>query len=779
MAAGTPDGYEWALTRVTELEVHLASTMSEAERAQADSASLREIHQDLVTAYKRLQEQHERLRQQLRQEQEERQRLVNEQHEQVNFWRAQLEKSQSSEDTRPTVDAMRLQVRIELEEQYVPQIRVLEDRLACEQRKAVEMQRRAEQTRLDAEQRQQDLKEQAVEQVQAHKVQKDTLERKIADLEAAQQTCQEVAAGRSRIQVQEMEAKIATLQRTLQEQTKHNERERQASMEDIKLRVEEASASRRRVHELQVLLDQEQQRNEGLTAESDVSKRDACKLASQLDDARAQMALLRPAQESEQLQLELTRLQSSSSAEIERCHRAAKTAEDQHQAAVQAQKRAEARIRELEGERHERERDVQVEREELERVRDSDVAAVSLKLERAESEMAASLQLWHDREEHLTRQVETAQIQIDAINKDIAQYKICHDETERKLVDARREHERKEEHTRRECHDAMADMRAELQRQEAEFKCELQHRDAERRAECQQREAELRAEALQRESALQQREAQLRAESQQREFELRTDHQKHEAAAKARLQQQATEHQQQVAKLQAERAMFIAERAKADAAQETTATELTSLHERLAQTQRDRLDQTNAAEAARTELRAKEQALDALQTEFAALSTRIDVERTQWVRETETAHSLALQTEEQRRATAMQQLTEEHARQIAKVQTAAKRTLQKAALKHKEAKDRCNLLAKKVTQLQQERSSAIRICQENKSAYEVHLAQLGLSGGGFRRESALPQTIVQSPREQTADRRELRAIAERLEKNAERVRLREGAAPEA
>jgi len=63
--------YELALARIPELEVDLASAVTSLKRVQEDNGALRDIHADLVSAYKRLQEQSENVKVQLQREQDE------------------------------------------------------------------------------------------------------------------------------------------------------------------------------------------------------------------------------------------------------------------------------------------------------------------------------------------------------------------------------------------------------------------------------------------------------------------------------------------------------------------------------------------------------------------------------------------------------------------------------------------------------------------------------------------------------------------------------------
>merc|ERR1712194_357610 len=110
----------------------------------------------------------------------------------------------------------------------------------------------------------------------------------------------------------------------------------------------------------------------------------------------------------------------------------------------------------------------------------------------------------------------------------------------------------------------------------------------------------------------------------------------------------------------------------------------------------------------------------------------MDVERTKWVQEVDEAQAAAIRLEEDRRAASVQQLTDEHKRQLAKIQAASRRALQKGARKRQELRQRCQDLARRTVQLQQERATAIKICEENKAAYELRLTELGvLSRFGF------------------------------------------------
>jgi chromosome segregation ATPase len=223
----------------------------------------------------------------------------------------------------------------------------------------------------------------------------------------------------------------------------------------------------------------------------------------------------------------------------------------------------------------------------------------------------------------------------------------------------------------------------------------------------------------------------------------------------------AEEHQKQCASLQAE---------------------LSTLRERVSTLERERNESVSAADVARTALKTQEQRADALQTELASVSQRLDAERSQWAREADEANVAAIRLDEEHRKTATQQLAEDHKRQMNKLNSSYKKTLQKAARKRQEMKHRCQELVKRITVLQQEKALAIRICEENKNTFESRLAELGLVsrlGLGSVGIGAADVVGISSSTVLRADaandgmmhRRELRAIMERLEQNAEKLQV--------
>jgi len=308
------------------------------------------------------------------------------------------------------------------------------------------------------------------------------------------------------------------------------------------------------------------------------------------------------------------------------------------------------------------------------------------------------------------------------------------------------------------------------QRQAAEAESQRQRQATEAEAQRQRQGAE--AEAARREA-----EAAKQVEAEQRRAEAEIGR-----AEAAKQQAEAEKRQAEAEKRQAE-----AHRQQAEA-------EVASLRERMVVLEKERNEQAAAAESTRAAVRRQEQRSDALQVELASLSSKLDSERTAWAKEADEAHRAALSAEEQRRSNAVKALQEEHKRQVLKQQAAFKKALQKCAKKRQEYKLRCQDLAKRLSRLSQERQLAVRVCEENRSAYEVKLAEMGLTAGAAGRLSCgslveTAATLTQSgalrgcdsPRllaasgglaQASLQRRELRAISDRLEQHAAWLRDR-------
>merc|ERR1712129_274592 len=78
-----------------------------------------------------------------------------------------------------------------------------------------------------------------------------------------------------------------------------------------------------------------------------------------------------------------------------------------------------------------------------------------------------------------------------------------------------------------------------------------------------------------------------------------------------------------------------------------------------------------------------------------------------WAHEADEAHAAALRVAEDQRGKVMELLATGHKQQLAKLESASKRVLQKGARKRQELRQRCQELAKRVSQLQHERDSVL------------------------------------------------------------------------
>eukprot|EP00747_Dinoflagellata_sp_TGD_P106184 gnl/TRDRNA2_/TRDRNA2_169786_c0_seq3.p1 gnl/TRDRNA2_/TRDRNA2_169786_c0~~gnl/TRDRNA2_/TRDRNA2_169786_c0_seq3.p1 ORF type:complete len:484 (-),score=119.94 gnl/TRDRNA2_/TRDRNA2_169786_c0_seq3:118-1569(-) len=404
-------------------------------------------------------------------------------------------------------------------------------------------------------------------------------------------------------------------------------------------------------------------------------------------DALKQM---RATEESERLKEEVAQLRSTLAAEREQASRNIKNMEEKQHAAALALKRAEAKVREVETEHVEREREMHSEHEESGRRHQTEMAALKVQHEGAVKEAEAQRQSWRERELALKRAVETATSRADSLTDDLAQCQATKDELDRRLAEVRRE---------------------------------LKQREVTAKAEQKQHETELR----------------------QQEATIKSEHQKRESAMQAEV-------------------------ASRDA-------ETIRLRERIQQLEHQCSEQAAAADVAHNAKLHQDRVVDCLQTEVAALMSRLDSERLQWSKQADEAQASALGAEEQRRSAANQRLTEEHKRQQAKLQASAKKALAKAAQKRHELKRKIQELVKRVAQLQQEKAAAVRVCEENRSNYELRLAELGIAVGGSAPCHA-PPAAYRSGSAQTGSsphRRELRAILERLEQNTAQRGLLGGA----
>lgn len=684
--AADPDGYDWAIARVTELEVDLATAVAGLERSQADGAALRDIHTELVGAYKRLQDQHDQLRHHLRQEQEERHQVVDEHQRQVTLWRMQLDaKAKDLEEVQAQIsaprelDTIRMQIAEEIEEPYRQREKSLEAQVAAEKRKASEALRQLELQRVDHAHREQEAREHATEQVRQHKLREQALQRQVASLEAEVRTQMDAvaAAAHARVQLNDQETKVVGLQRALQEQERRSETERKTAADELLAQGEEVNAARRRTHKLQVEYDQVERRCEQLASENETVRQENSKLKAQLAETNDKLLVSRPKEDAEKLHEELASLRKVAAAEREHLNLALKVSDDKLQAAQLAARRAEAKAKQLEEEHSDRERDWQSEREETSRSHQAELTSLRSQKEAHEKETETKRQAWREREVMLNRQIETHTGRVESISDELAQSQATHQEGERRFKE-----------------------------------------------------------------------------------KIRDLHQSHAAAVAEHERRHSTAEQ-----------------------------EIKTHRERADRTEAERSEKATALEAAHAALRAQEHRHDVLQADLAALSQRLDTERAQWIREADESHAAALRLEEERRTAAVQKLTEDHKRQMAKFQAATKKAIQKGTRKRQELRQRCQELARRIMQLQHEKATAIRVCEENKSAYELQLTQMGLMsrlGAGASGLGTVGLVDSPSPSALRADaassgslqhRRELRAIMERLEQNAERLQSHDGTLP--
>jgi len=678
-AGAAPDAYERALARIPELEVDLASACSALERAQSDNIAMREIHTDLVAAYKRLQDQHDRCRQQLRQEQEERQELFHEQNQQVALWRAQLEaKAREFDELQARhvppreVEAMRMTLAEENEQLWVQRERELEQRLGGEARRAMELQRHLEQQRGEFVHREDELHEEAAEQARRMKLREEALERQVSELQSKlhRQAEADSAAARVRATVNDLEVKVTSLQQALREKEEHSERERKTSADELQTRVDEVSKCRRRVLELQALVDAEERKCDKLAQDAETARREQVQAMAQLNqaEAKAAAAAAMPSPEVERLRAEVAQLKSAAAMEREKHAAALKAAGEQRQAASEAQRKAEAQVRHAAEEQKERESAAQAEHSEAERRLNSEITTLKGQLDAAEKKGEDLQRATREREKKLQQQLDAANISVENANDELMK-----------------------------SQDAQDDLGQRLE--------------------------------------------QVRQEYQKRLGEWQAQERSHEAS------------------------VVQLEKARAD------------LEDKLHKAQ-------TATEGIRVDLRLKDQRCNELEAGLAEMSTRMDTERAKSTREAEEARASSAAAAEKQHTTAMQRLYEEHKRKLAKLQAASKQALMKGAKKRQELRVKCQDVAKRVMQLQQEKATAIRICEENKSTYEVRVAELTATVGMASRLGSLsasfpaglsgelaPSIGGYSPMASLSIQRgrELRAIAERLEKHAVRT----------
>eukprot|EP00931_Biecheleriopsis_adriatica_P038381 TRINITY_DN21993_c0_g1_i1.p1 TRINITY_DN21993_c0_g1~~TRINITY_DN21993_c0_g1_i1.p1 ORF type:complete len:708 (+),score=253.90 TRINITY_DN21993_c0_g1_i1:57-2126(+) len=658
-------GYEAALAQNTELRLQLQTAVADLGRKEEDNAMVRQMHDSLQHLYKRLQEERDALQKRLRQEQVERDEAVKELQGKLAHSREQLKvKCSECEDLQQRYmspeDVNRLRRKFEddiREEEFEPHKRLLEGRIAEEQRRALNLQRQLEQERSKMKLAEAELQDKLAAQdlvlhgkqqaCDASKLSLEAEKKRVADLEAQ--------ASRLRCQLSDQETKAKGLQTQLQERELQSEREQSQLAEQLRLKVDEASDASRKAFQLQRQLEEEGRRQQKLIADAEALRLEQVKLQQQLDQAEAKVQFMgaEVPEEVKRLREELSQQRSSHLAERDQHSNKLKALEEKLQAAEAASKRLEEKLDSLQ------ERDDA--HDQAEQKLAAENSSLRAQMEFSEKESESRRQSWREREVMLVKQVEEAASRVESLSDELVQCQVAQEDMERRL------HETKQGQ--------------------------------------QQREASLQAHANQVDS------------------------------------------------------------------------ELLAMKEKVERLEKERQEQASASEALRAKLRKEEQCCQLAQAEVSAVNSRLDSERAAWARQSDEAQTAALAAEEQRRSATLQKLSEDHKRQMGKLSAAAKKALQKAKLKRQELKNKCQDLAKRALQLQSEKATAIRVCQENKNAYELRLAELGMafSGGphlGYPPENMLlpsPSTTRASEAALaggTAHRRELREISERLEEHA-------------
>lgn len=681
------DSYEWALGRVPELEVNLASAVDALERAQSDNSTLKDVHADLVNAFRRLQDDHSRLRGQLRKEQDLRHRLSDEHLRHQANWRAQLEqRTRELEElsVRPVavaqreVEALRLQIADEVEAGHACKMRELDIRLANEQKKVVETQRQVRQLQADAAIREQEIFEQLEDSNRRTRVKEETLERQVFVLAEFEKRAfdAEACAKRIRLQLHVAESRNSAIQKSIDDLETQNNKERSTAAAELQARVEEVSASRRKANDLQVQLLQQENRIAQMSEEVDVGRREH---ADMLGQARNELAAAFASNsapraetlaEVDALRNELATLRQSQNSEREQHARKLDAAECALKSATQACQRAETKAQQLKVELDNRDKEAKAETKNLERRFSSELAAAKTRADTAEKDTGVIRQSAREREQTLQRQIDDAIARSEAVGDELVQCQAAHEAATRQMLAA-----------------------------QTEVKADTEHR---------------------------------------------------------------------------------------------LESELSSLRQRNAALEHERAEQSKELETTKANVRLQQQRADALKVELAAFSTKLDVERATWARDAEETHRAALNVEEQRRVAAVKDAQEEHRRQLNMVHIATKKTLQKSAKRRQDYKQRIQELFKKLTKTKQERQLAVRICEENRAVYEAKLAELGFAAGMGRLSCGNPMDATLSMPQAAAvfatnrsnpplatvglstslQRKELRAISDRLEQQAAWVRER-------
>lgn len=130
-------------------------------------------------------------------------------------------------------------------------------------------------------------------------------------------------------------------------------------------------------------------------------------------------------------------------------------------------------------------------------------------------------------------------------------------------------------------------------------------------------------------------------------------------------------------------------------------------------------------------------------------------------------HAELLKVEQQKLEAALQAQAEEHKRQQHRLLSERKRALMKA----NESRAKSHDLRKRVSQLQSEKATAIRLCEENKRSFEQRLAELSLGARTTTTQIAeYPSVWREAATGSPVRRRELQELAKNLEEHEQELR---------
>lgn len=188
---------------------------------------------------------------------------------------------------------------------------------------------------------------------------------------------------------------------------------------------------------------------------------------------------------------------------------------------------------------------------------------------------------------------------------------------------------------------------------------------------------------------------------------------------------------------------------------------------RVADLQAERDDQAAALRATQSRLQGSEQQCRKLQEQLAQTIARLDADRITWRKQADEVHAELLKVEQQKLEAALQAQAEEHKRQQHRLLSERKRALMKA----NESRAKSHDLRKRVSQLQSEKATAIRLCEENKRSFEQRLAELSLGARTTTTQIAeYPSVWREAATGSPVRRRELQELAKNLEEHEQELR---------